>query len=57
MISPKELLEMQDIFVVIMLEDAKVAFVIANQLLDMGIKDFDLIYNWLEYADSEKFER
>ena len=56
-ISPKELLEMQDIFVVIMLEDAKVAFVIANQLLDMGIKDFDLIYNWLEYADSEKFER
>lgn len=55
-ISPKELSEIKDVFVVIMLEDVRIAFQIANQLLDMGIDSFDLVYNWLEYANNQKFE-
>lgn len=51
-ISPKELEQMENIIVVIMLDDASIAFQIANQLLDMGISSFDLVYNWLQYANS-----
>ena len=54
-ISPKELSELKDIFVVLMIEDAKIAFQIANQLLDMGIDTFDLVSNWLQYADNKDF--
>lgn len=54
-ISPKELEKMENIFVVIMLEDARIAFQIANQLLDMGISSFDLVYNWLSYVNDERY--
>lgn len=54
-ISPEKLSEMKDIFVVIMLENVKSAFSVANQLLDMGINDFDVVYNWLEYAKDGDF--
>lgn len=50
-ISPAELSRMKDVFVVIMLEDAKQAFQVANQLLDMNIDSFDLVYNWLQYVE------
>lgn len=50
-ISPKELQEMQDVFVIIMIENVSVAFQVANQLLDMGISTFDYYFNWLRYAD------
>lgn len=55
-ISPEKLVDMKDIFVVIMVENTKTAFQIANQLLDMGISEFDYIYNWLNYADCKWFE-
>lgn len=55
-ISPEELKDLENAFVVIMLENMDVAFQIANQLLDMGINAFDIIFNWLTYADHERFE-
>lgn len=55
-ISPKELTELKDIFVIIMMEDPRVAVLVANQLLDMGISEFDYIYNWLDYVDEKWFE-
>lgn len=54
-ISPKELAEMDNIFVVIMIEEVGMAFQIANQLLDMGISSFDIIHNWLMYVHSERY--
>jgi 2-succinyl-5-enolpyruvyl-6-hydroxy-3-cyclohexene-1-carboxylate synthase len=54
-ISPNELEKMENIFVVIMMEDARIAFQIANQLLDMGINSFDLVYNWLLYVNDERY--
>ncbi len=54
-ISPQELSAMRDIFVVIMVEDIKIAFSIANQLLDMNIQSFDIVHNWLNYADKKYF--
>lgn len=53
-ISPDALSEMEDIFVVIMMDFLKPAFQVAGQLLDMGIDQFDLVYNWLEYADEKE---
>lgn len=55
-IPPEKLIDMKDVFVVIMIENTRTAFQIANQLLDMGISEFDYIYNWLNYADSQWFE-
>ena len=55
-ISPEEITKVQDVFVVITVENSNTAFKIAGELLDMGIVDFDYIYNWLEYADEMKFE-
>lgn len=49
-VSPIELSGRKDIFVIIMIDDAAAAFSVANQLLDLDIKEFDLIYNWLGYA-------
>lgn len=49
-ISPEELSRMKDVFVVIMIENVKAAFQVASQLRDMGIRDFDHIYNWLNDA-------
>jgi 2-succinyl-5-enolpyruvyl-6-hydroxy-3-cyclohexene-1-carboxylate synthase len=55
-ISPNELEKMDNIFVVIMMEDARMAFQIANQLLDIGINSFDLVYNWLQYVNDERYD-
>lgn len=55
-ISPTELAGLENVFVIIMLENMDVAFQVANQLLDMGIDTFDIIFNWLKYADSTLFE-
>lgn len=42
----------KDFFVLIMIENIKVAFQVANQLLDWGIVEFDYIKNWMCYRDS-----
>lgn len=55
-ISPKQLLTMEDVFVVIALDNRKTAFQVANQLLDMGISTFDLVYNWMDYAEQMDFK-
>lgn len=55
-ISPKQLSTMEDIFVVIAVDDRRPAFQIANQLLDMGVSTFDLIYNWTDYAEQMDFK-
>ncbi len=52
-ISPDELIKIPNVFVVIMLQDIKYAFRVANQLLDMGIDKFDIVDNWLEYMYTE----
>lgn len=49
-ISPKELEKMENIFVVIMLEDAKIGFNVSRQLQTMGIYYSDIVENWLTYA-------
>lgn len=49
--SPDVLVNMRDIFVLIMVENISVAFQIVNQLLDMGITEFDYINNWIYYSD------
>jgi len=55
-ISPEQLSEMKDLFVVLMMDNNKSAFQVSNQLLDMGITSFDLVYNWLDYADCGCFQ-
>lgn len=50
-ISPEELKSMKNVFVVITIEDARIAFSVANQLLEFGIDKFDLVDNWLIYAE------
>lgn len=49
-ISPEELKQMQNVFVVIAIENGNIAFSVANQLLDMGIDKFDKVESWLKYA-------
>lgn len=53
-ISPEQLLDLDSPFVVIMIENGRIGFQVASQLLDMGITDFDLYDNWITYADSFK---
>lgn len=50
-VCPDELKKMKDIFVVLMVGDTGMGFAIANQLLDYGISDFDLVLNFLKYRD------
>lgn len=54
-ISPQELLQKKDVFVVIMVEDIATAFCIATQLQDMGIRTFDTVFNFLNYSDWASF--
>lgn len=49
-ISPEKLGELGDVFVVIMLENAKAAFAVAHQLQGLGIFHFDMVDRWLNYA-------
>lgn len=49
-ISPDELRGLENIYVVIMLEDWKIAFQVGNQLSNIGIADYDSYNNWKSYA-------
>lgn len=53
-ISPAQLKEMKDVVVIICIDNVSVAFKIANQLLDMGICNFDHVENWLRYIEEVK---
>lgn len=55
-ISPSQLKEKKNVFVVIMLEDATVGFKIAHQLQGIGIEYFDMVKNWLKYASQIKWQ-
>ena len=46
-ISPGQLREMKDVFVIIMVDSGCIAVSIANMLLDMGIRYFEHVENWL----------
>lgn len=48
-ISPEELKEIPNVFVIIMLENIGTTMQVANQLIDLGIYRFDSVYNWLKY--------
>lgn len=48
--SPQKLKEIDHPFVVIMVQEAKTALQIVNQLIEMGITEFDLYDNWRDYA-------
>lgn len=48
-ISPDKLKKMENVFVIIMLERADITMQVVNQLLDMGMCNFDSVYNWVEY--------
>lgn len=52
-ISPSELMKMNNVVVLIMVENAAVSISIANQLLDMGISNYDHVYNWLHAIEEE----
>jgi len=51
-ISPEQLIEIDNPFVIIMLENGQIGFNVANQLIDMGISNFDLYSNWSKYAEA-----
>lgn len=51
-LSPEELSKMPDPFVLIALVDSSASMSVANQLIDMGIKKFDHILNWLRYKEN-----
>lgn len=48
-VSPKELMNISDPFVIVMVEDAGITMQIVNQLIDMGINDFDTVHNFVRY--------
>lgn len=51
-ISPKQLSEMKDVLVVIMVDSVKVSFDILEELQEMGIQKVTHIENWLEAINS-----
>jgi hypothetical protein len=54
-ISPDEILKIGNAYVLIAIENPKIAFTVASQLLDMKMTDFDYIHNWFDYADREDY--
>lgn len=52
-ISPAELLKLENVLVIIMVENAAVAISISNELLNMGISNYDHIYNWMKYIEGK----
>lgn len=52
-ISPERLAEMKDILVIIMVDNAGIAFQIAQKLLEMGISNFEHIENWISFVAEE----
>ena len=53
--SPKEIKKIENPFVVVMLKDLKMAMQVVNQLLDMGVTQFDIFANWVDYVDEVGF--
>lgn len=54
-ISPKQISEMTDVLVIITVDDVGLSFQIANQLIDMGIMNFDHVENWLNQVFDQKY--
>lgn len=50
-ISPQELQEMDNVFVIIMIENISIAFQVVNQLMDMGITSYDYYNNLISYKE------
>lgn len=54
-ISPNDLERQKDVFVIIMLDNVQTAFRITAELVRMGIFHFDIVHNWIRYADEKMF--
>lgn len=54
-ISPQELCSEENIFVVIMIENAGVRKKVEKQLEALGIYSFDYVLNWIKYASQDMF--
>lgn len=54
-ISPKSIINIENPFVVIMVQDATTSLQIVNQLIEMGITSFDIYDNWKDYAQDAGF--
>lgn len=52
-ISPETLSKMENMMVIIMVDQAAMAFQIAGELLRMGIRNFEHVENWLSYVRQE----
>jgi 2-succinyl-5-enolpyruvyl-6-hydroxy-3-cyclohexene-1-carboxylate synthase len=50
-ISPEELSKISNPFVIIALANTSDSLIVTNQLLDMGIKKFDHLSNWIRYEE------
>lgn len=50
-ISPNELGEMKNVFVLVTVENVAINYDIVHQLLNMGIENFDHFDNWLEIVE------
>ncbi len=50
-ISPNQLSEFDDVFVIITIDNIKISFDIVDELLKMGITNFSHIRNWLSYVE------
>lgn len=50
-ISPTQLADMNNVYVIIMLEKLETTMQVTNQLLDLGITNFDCVANWLNYKE------
>ncbi|MDE7253387.1 MAG: class I SAM-dependent methyltransferase [Acetatifactor sp.] len=46
-IPPQALVGLKNIFVIIMIDDSGIAIQVANQLLNMGIREYEYLHNWL----------
>ncbi len=50
-ILPEDVGKLDNPFVIIMIENPTAGFQVVQQLLDMGVMDFDLFDNWKNYAE------
>jgi len=56
-VSPRKLLDEKKVFVIIVANNPQIKVNIINELLDMGISDFDIFENWILYAKAGVFNR
>lgn len=54
-ISPKQVCQIKNIYVIVMVEDEEVYEMIYNQLNDLKIKDCCWIYDWLKHVKKDDF--